>query len=232
MKKRLLAMVMAVSLFFASSECVFSEPLLIGKGAFGISMESELSTRDMKLGQGSERLRVARQSLHLAYGLLDQLDIYFLAGLGKMTFQKMDELGQTRPHIGGGIRSTMTFGPGYFTGIAAQFSKGEVSKFEKNGVVVTLRDQWSEFDAKLFVGSVDLIQAQEPELRFYTGLRFSTRSDKRTPPGSSTSTTAKQKSTLGYLLGVDYSESKIFRVNMELGSVDRNSITIRFGLIF
>ena len=233
MKRRRAALVIAVFLFFgSSSDSVFSEPLLIGKGAFGVSMESELSSRNMKLDQVNDRLRVARQSLHLTYGVLDQLDIYILGGLGKMDFEETNQLSQTRPHVGAGIRTTFTFWKEYFTGFAAQFTRGEVSKFEKNGVEITIRDQWSEFDGKLLVGSGDLIRAPEPELRIYTGLRFSTRNDKRTLPGSSVSTKANEKDTVGYLIGADYSESKIFRVNTELGAGDRSSIVIRFGLVF
>ncbi len=201
-------------------------PTLTGKGHLGVNLESELSSRDMKVDGLKERERVARQSLLLAYGLIENLDLYAKLGLGKITFEETDRSSQTRPLMGIGFRSTAPFKNGYFAGFSAQYQFGKVSKFEQNSATLTDEDKWTETDAALFVGTKDLIRDPEPDLRFYTGLRFSSRNDKLT------SGTAKQDSSIGGMIGVGYSESKIFLFNAELGAGDRSNILIRFGIVF
>ena len=201
-------------------------PMLAGKGHLGVSLESELSSRDMKIDGLKERERVARQSVELAYGVIGNLDLFVKFGLGKIEFEEADTSSQIRPLTGIGLRSTMLFGGGYFAGFSAQYLSGKVSKFEQNSVTLTMEDKWTETDIRLLAGSKDMIKDPEPDLRFYTGLRFSGRTDKLP------SSTAKQDSSMGGVIGVDYSESKIFRFNVELGTLDRSNILVRFGIVF
>lgn len=201
-------------------------PMLNGKGHLGISLESELSSRDMKIDGQKERERVARQSVQLSYGVIENLDLFAKVGLGKVTFEQADLSSQTRPLTGIGFRSTMAFDGGYYTGLSGQYRFGKVSRFEQNNATLSMEDKWTETDAALFVGTKDLIRDPEPDLRLYTGLRFSGRNDKLP------SSTLKQKNSIGEMVGVDYMESKIFRFNAEIGTGDRNNILISFGLVF
>ncbi|MBI3811867.1 MAG: hypothetical protein HY283_06655 [Nitrospirae bacterium] len=201
-------------------------PMLNGPGHLSASMESELSSRDMKTGGQKERERVARQSLELTYGLIENLDLYAKVGLGKITFEDADLSSQTRPLTGIGFRSTVPFNGGYFAGLSAQYQFGRVSKFQRNNTTLTIEDKWTEADAALFVGTKDLALDPEPDLRFYTGLRFSSRNDKL-PSG-----TLKQDHSIGGMIGVDFSDRNTFRFTTELGTGDRNNILIRFGIIF
>lgn len=203
-----------------------SGPMLNGKGHLAVDLESELSSRNMKTNGLKERERVARQSVELTYGLIENLDLYGKLGLGKITFEDTDLSSQTRPLAGVGFRSTMPFGAEYYAGLSGQYRFGKVSKFEKNNATYTIEDKWTETDAALFVGSKDLIRDPEPELRVYTGLRFSSRNDKLP------SSTLKQDNSIGGMIGVDYLESKIFRLNAEIGTGDRSNILFRFGLVF
>jgi len=208
-----------------------SGPMLNGRGHLSVGLESELASRDMKTNGLKERERTARQSVELTYGLIENLDLYGKFGLGKITFEDADLSSQTRPLAGVGFRSTVPFGTGYYAGLSGQYRFGKVSKFEQNKATLTIEDQWTETDAALFVGSKDLIRDPEPDLRVYAGLRFSSRNDKLTPENQPSST-AKQDSSLGGMIGVDYTESKTFRLNAEVGTGDRSSILIRFGLLF
>jgi hypothetical protein len=206
-------------------------PMLTGKGHLGVSLESELSSRDMKTDGQKDRERVARQSLELAYGLINNLELYAKLGLGKITFEETDLSGETRPQTGIGFRSTVPFYRGYFAGLSAQYRFGRVSKFDQNNATLTMEDQWTETDAGLFVGTKDLIGAPEPDLRFYAGMRFSKRSDKLTPEVG-TPSTMKQDSSTGSMIGMDLTDQQVFRFNAELGTGDRNNILIRFGIMF
>jgi len=206
-------------------------PMLIGKGRMDVSFESELSSRDMKASGQKERERVARQSLELIYGAVENVDLFAKLGLGKITFEDADLGSPARPVSGMGFRSTLPFQHGYFAGISAQYQFGRVSTLENNSATLTFRDQWSETDAELFVGTKDLIPDPEPDLRIFTGLRFSGRKDKLTGPGQP-SITWKQKDSIGEMIGFDYSDHKIFRLTGELGTGDRINILIRFGIVF
>lgn len=206
-------------------------PMLTAKGHVGIGLESELSSRDMKIDGLKERERVARQSVRLTYGLIENLELYAKLGLGKIAFEEADLTSQTRPLTGIGFQSTLPFGSGYFAGVSAQYQFGKVSKFEESGTTRTIEDKWTETDARLFVGTKDLTRDPEPDLRFYTGLRFSSRTDKLAPTGG-TGSTAKQDASIGGMIGMDFSDRKIFRFSTELGTGDRSNILIRFGIVF
>jgi hypothetical protein len=208
-----------------------SGPMLNGKGHLAVDLESELSSRDMKTNGLKERERVARQSVELAYGLIENLDLYGKLGLGKITFEDADLSSQTRPLAGVGFRSTVPFNGGYFAGLSAQYQFGKVSKFQRNNATLTMEDKWTETDTALFVGTKDLVRDPEPDLRYYTGLRFSSRSDKLTPENLPSST-AKQDGSIGGMIGMDFSDRNTFRFTTELGTGDRNNILIRFGIIF
>ncbi|HET6466181.1 MAG TPA: hypothetical protein VLY20_03210 [Nitrospiria bacterium] len=208
-----------------------SAPLMTGKGRLGVDLEGELSSRDMKVDGQKDRERVTRQAVELSYGLLEQLDLYAKVGLGNITFEEADLDSRMRPLSGIGFRSSALFGGGYFAGVSAQYQFGKVSTFDQNNSTLALEDRWSEADARLFIGSKDLIRDPEPDLRFYTGVRFSSRNDKRTSenqPGSK----LKQDSSLGGIIGMDFSDRKIFRIDTELGTGDCNNVMIRVGLLF
>ncbi|MBI3609740.1 MAG: hypothetical protein HY204_03450 [Nitrospirae bacterium] len=206
-------------------------PLVTGKGKLSVYLQAELFSRDMKVDAGKDRLRVARQEVQLTYGLLEPLEIFVKAGLGKVALEKADLSSQTRSVLGMGFRGTRPLSGGYFAGLSAQYRFGKASRFERNNVVFAMEDQWAEEEVGFFVGSKDLISAPEPDFRFYTGLRFSGRTDKLRPAGG-VSSTAKQDGSIGGMIGMDYSESKIFHFGIELGAGDRSNILIRFGLVF
>jgi hypothetical protein len=206
-------------------------PTLNGERHLGVSLESELSSRDMKLDGQKDRERVARHSVQLSYGLIDNLDLYAKIGLGKIMFEEADLGSQTRPLTGIGVRSTVLLSGGYFAGLSAQYQFGKVSKFERNNSTVTIEDKWTETNADLFVGTMDLVPDPEPDLRFYAGVRLSSRKDKLTPEGG-LSITAKEDSGVGGMIGMDFSDRKVFRLNAELGTGDRNNICVRLGLVF
>jgi hypothetical protein len=208
-----------------------SSPMLIGVGRLGVSLESELTSREMKTAGQKERERVARQSLELIYGAMGNLDLYAKLGLGKITFEEADLSSPARPLAGIGFRSTVPFKGGYFAGFSGQYQFGRVSSLENNPATKTAKDQWREMDTALFVGTKDLIPDPEPDLRIYTGLRFSGRNDRLTGSGPS-SGAVKQKDSIGEMIGIDYSDQKKFRFNSEFGTGDRINILIRFGLVF
>ena len=208
-----------------------AEPLLVGSGKFGVGLDSELSSRDVKTDGVKDRVRAARQSVELTYGLLKNMDFFVRGGLGKVTFEEADLISDTRPFGGAGIRAAKELQGGYFAGMAYQYQFGKVSKFRVNSATVTTEDQWTENDASLFVGTKDLIGGPEPDLRVYMGVRFSTRTDKLTPEAG-TPSTAKQDSSIGEMIGVDYSDRKIFLFNAEVGTGDRSNVRVRFGLVF
>ena len=203
-----------------------SNPMQVGARKLGVSLESELSSRDMKVDGLNERERVARQSVELTYGVIANLDLFAKVGLGKIAFEEADTTSELRPLTGIGFRSTMPFWGGYFAGFSAQYLFGKVSKFEQNNATLTMEDKWTETDVRLLAGSKDMIKDPEPDLRFYAGLRFSGRTDKL--PAA----TAKQDSSIGGIIGAAYSESKIFLFSIELGTVDQSNILVRFGLVF
>lgn len=218
-------------LLFGQGVGASAEPLLVGSRHFSVEMESELSSRDVKIEDVEDRLRVARQSLQFTYGLFNYLDLFLKAGMGKITFSESDLESATRPLYGAGLRSTVSFWGGYFTGIEAQYRAGEVSKFNQDDVTLTIEDKWTEQDAVLFFGTKDLLRDPEPDLRLYLGVRYSNREDDLTPEGG-TSGTAEQESNVGGIFGIMYTDSKIFRFNTELGTVDQNNVQVRFGLVF
>lgn len=216
------------------------EALLIGKGRLAVGVESELGSRDVKVSGGTDRLQVTQQSLQLRYGVLKNLDLFMKAGLGKVAFEKEDSTSQTHGLWGVGFQGTMPleadpsytqFVGGYFIGASAQYLSGKASKFKEQDEIVPTEDQWAELSASLFVGSRDLLKDPEPALRLYTGVRFSSRSDKRRPKDGPSST-ARQDSSIGGMIGADYTDRNIFRFNTELGTGDRKSLLIRFGLGF
>jgi len=204
---------------------------LNGKGHMGIDLQSELISRKMKLNGQHERERVTRETIRLSYGLADTLDLFALIGPGNVTFEEADLGSHNRPVAGVGVRSTVPFADGYYTGFSLQLLAGQVSKFDQGGTTVSIQDKWNETDAAVFVGTKDLIQDPEPDLRFYTGVKFSTREDKLTPQGGPSST-AKEDSKLGVMLGMSFSDRKVFRFDTEIGSGDSNNIMVRLGLIF
>jgi hypothetical protein len=206
-------------------------PALVGAGRLGVSLESELSSRDMTTAGQKERERVARQSLELIYGAMANLDLYAKFGLGKIMFEDADLGSRARLLTGIGFRSTVPFQDGYFAGFSSQYQFGRVSSLENSRTTPTANDQWSEMDAALFVGTKDLIPDPEPDLRLYTGLRFSGRNDRLSGSGQF-SGTVKQKDSIGEMIGIDYSDQKKFRFNTEVGNGDRINILIRFGLVF
>ncbi|MBI3995586.1 MAG: hypothetical protein HY349_06395, partial [Nitrospirae bacterium] len=75
-------------------------PMQVGERKLGVSLESELSSRDMKAGGLNERVRVARQSVELAYGVVGNLDLFAKFGLGKIEFEEADTSSQIRPLTG------------------------------------------------------------------------------------------------------------------------------------
>jgi len=206
-------------------------PMLNGGRHLGVSLESELSSRDMKQDGQKDRERVARQSVQLSYGLIDHLDLYAKIGLGKIVFEEADLASRTRPLTGIGLRSTFPFSGGYFAGFSAQYQFGKVSKFEQNNTSVAIEDKWTETNTDLFVGTMDLVRDPEPDLRFYAGVRLSSRKDRLTSKAGSSST-AKEDAGVGGMLGMDFSDRNVFRLNAELGTGDRNNIRVRLGLLF
>lgn len=206
-------------------------PMLNGGRHLGVDLQSELSSRDMKLDGQKDRERVARQTVQLSYGLIDNLDLYAEIGLGKIMFEGTDLASRTRPLTGIGLRSTISLSGGYFAGFSARYQFGKVSKFEQNNSSVAIEDKWTESNTDLFVGTMDLARDPEPDLRFYAGVRLSSRKDKLTPEAGP-SITAKQESSVGGMLGMDFSDRKVFRLNAELGTGDRNNIRVRLGLLF
>lgn len=218
-------------LLLANAARAAGEPTLIGQKKFGLGLESELVSRDVKIDGVDDRLRVARQSVVLTYGVLKHLDLFIKGGLGQVVFEEIDLDSETRPLAGVGLRASRSFLGGYFAGASFQHQMGKVSKFEQGAATLTIKDKWTEQDATLFIGSKDLIRPPEPDFRIYLGGRFSTRTDKRSPEGG-VSSTSKEDSSIGALIGFDYSDRNIFRFNAEFGTLDRNNIRIIFGLIF
>jgi hypothetical protein len=204
---------------------------LNGKGHLGIDLQSELISRQMKLNGQHERERVTRETVRLSYGLADSLDLFALVGTGNVTFEEADLGSHNRPVAGLGVRSSVPFADGYYTGFSLQVLAGQVSKFDQGGTTVSIEDKWNETDAAFFVGTKDLIRDPEPDLRFYTGVKFSTREDKLTPQGGSSST-AKAASNIGVMLGMSFSDRRIFRFDTEIGTGDSNNIMVRLGLLF
>jgi len=206
-------------------------PLMTGKGHLGVDLSGELSSRDMKVDGQTDRERVTRQAVQLTYGMLDQLDLYAMIGMGNVTFEDENLDSHTRPYLGVGFRSTFPLQGGNFAGVSAQFQFGKVSQFDQANTSVSMEDKWTETQARLFLGTKDLIRDPEPDLRFYGGLRISTRNDKLSPPNQSSSN-AKQKSSFGGIIGLDFSDRKIFRINAEIGTGDYTNLLISLGLLF
>lgn len=208
-------------------------PMLTGKGHFAVSLTGEYSTRDMKVSGQKERERVARQGVQLGYGILDQLDLYGVIGNGNITFEEANLESHNRPYLGFGARSSFPLQNDLlnFMGFSAQYLFGKVSKFDKSDSSVTVEDKWNETQIKGYVGTRDFISDPEPDLRFYAGLRVSTRNDKLAPQNQSSST-VKQDHPVGGIIGLDYSDRNIFRIDAEIGAGDTNSILVRIGLIF
>lgn len=206
-------------------------PLMTGKGHLGVDLTGELSSRDMKVDGQTDRERVTRQAVQLTYGTLDQLDLYAMIGMGNITFEDTNLESHTRPYLGFGFRSVFPLEGGNFAGVSAQYQFGKVSKFDQGNTTVTMEDKWTELQARFFVGSKDLITDPEPDLRFYGGLRVSTRTDKLSPQNQS-SNTAKQDSPLGGIIGLDFSDRKIFRIHAEVGTGDYTNLLVSLGLLF
>jgi len=206
-------------------------PLMTGKGHLGVNLEAELFSRDMKVDGQSERERVTRQGVQLTYGLMDHLDLYATAGLGNITFEEANLDSRMRPYFGIGFRSTFPLQGGNFAGLSAQYQFGKVSKFDENNASVPVEDNWTEMQARLFLGTKDLLRDPEPDLRIYGGVRVSTRNDKLAPQNQP-STTAKQDSSFGGMIGLDFSDRSVFRINAEIGAGDTNNILILLGLLF
>lgn len=205
------------------------EAILVGQNNFGVSLESELTSRDVKAAGTDDRLRVARQSFQFSYGALRNLDLFLILGLGKVTFSEADLSSATRFLWGLGFRTSFSFWGGYYSGLAFQYRAGQASGFDEGDTARSIKDKWKEQDTRLYFGSKDLIRAPEPDLRVYTGVRFSGREDKLSGDRSGK---FKEDSSIGVILGADYSDSRIFRFNLELGSIDQNSIQARFGIVF
>ncbi|MBI3596412.1 MAG: hypothetical protein HY203_04580 [Nitrospirae bacterium] len=218
---------------FLSGSIAWAEnaPLVTGKGHLGVDLIGELSSWDMKVDGQKERERVTRQAVQLTYGMSDSLDLYAKVGLGNITFEEADLDSQTRPFFGIGFQSSVPLQGGNFAGLSAQYQFGKVSKFDQNNSSVTMEDKWTETEARLFVGSKDLIRDPEPDLRFYAGVRISNRNDKLAPENQPSSK-AKQDNSIGGMIGMDFSDRKIFRINAEIGTGDYNNILIRLGLLF
>jgi hypothetical protein len=204
---------------------------LNGKGHLGIDLQSELISRKMKVSGPDERERVTRETVRLSYGLIDSLDLVAIFGTGNVTFEESNLKSHNRPVLGVGFRSSMPFGEGYFAGLSFQMLAGQVSKFNQGDTTVSMKDKWNETDTALYVGSKDLISDPEPDLRFYTGLKISTRQDKLTPQGGA-SRTAKEASNLGVMVGMSFMDRGRFRFDTELGTGDSNNIMVRLGLLF
>jgi hypothetical protein len=206
-------------------------PLMVGKGNLGVDLTGELSSRDMKVDGQKDRERVTRQAVQLTYGTLDQLDLYAIVGMGNITFEDANLDGHTRPYLGFGFRSSFPLKGDNFAGVSAQYQFGKVSKFDQGNTSVTMGDKWTEMQARLFIGTKDLIRDPEPDLRFYGGVRVSTRNDKLSPQNQ-TSSTAKQDSSFGGMIGLDFSDRKIFRINAEVGTGDYTNLLVSLGLLF
>ncbi|HET6464502.1 MAG TPA: hypothetical protein VFH55_02690 [Nitrospiria bacterium] len=206
-------------------------PLMTGKGHWGVDLTGELSSRDMKVDGQTDRERVTRQAVQLTYGMMDQLDLYALVGMGNITFEDENLDSHTRPYLGFGFRSTFPLQGGNFAGVSAQYQFGKVSKFDQGNTSVSMEDKWTETQARFFLGTKDLIRDPEPDLRFYGGLRVSTRNDNLSPQNLSSSN-AKQKSPLGAMIGLDFSDRKVFRINAEVGTGDYTNLLVSLGLLF
>jgi len=206
-------------------------PLMTGKGHWGVDLTGELSSRDMKVDGQTDRERVTRQAVQLTYGMMDQLDLYALVGMGNITFEDENLDSHTRPYLGFGFRSTFPLQGGNFAGVSAQYQFGKVSKFDQGNTSVSMEDKWTETQARFFLGTKDLIRDPEPDLRFYGGLRVSTRNDNLSPQNLS-SRNAKQKSPLGAMIGLDFSDRKVFRINAEVGTGDYTNLLVSLGLLF
>lgn len=206
-------------------------PLMTGKGHWGVDLTGELSSRDMKVDGQTDRERVTRQAVQLTYGMMDQLDLYALVGMGNITFEDENLDSHTRPYLGFGFRSTFPLQGGNFAGVSAQYQFGKVSKFDQGNTSVSMEDKWTETQARFFLGTKDLIRDPEPDLRFYGGLRVSTRNDNLSPQNLSSSN-AKQKSPLGVMIGLDFSDRKVFRINAEVGTGDYTNLLVSLGLLF
>ena len=206
-------------------------PLMTGKGHWGVDLTGELSSRDMKVDGQTDRERVTRQAVQLTYGMMDQLDLYALVGMGNITFEDENLDSHTRPYLGFGFRSTFPLQGGNFAGVSAQYQFGKVSKFDQGNTSVSMEDKWTETQARFFLGTKDLIRDPEPDLRFYGGLRVSTRNDNLSPQNLSSSN-AKQKNPLGAMIGLDFSDRKVFRINAEVGTGDYTNLLVSLGLLF
>jgi hypothetical protein len=206
-------------------------PLMTGKGHLGVDLTGELSSRDIKVDGHTDRERVTRQAVQLTYGMLDPLDLYAMIGMGNITFEDTNLESHTRPYLGFGFRSIFPLKGDNFAGVSAQYQFGTVSKFDQGNTSVTMDDKWTEMQARLFVGTKDLIRDPEPDLRFYGGVRVSTRNDKLSPQNQS-SNTAKQDSTFGGMIGLDFSDRKIFRIHAEIGTGDYTNLLVSLGLLF
>ncbi|HEY5649168.1 MAG TPA: hypothetical protein VIU33_06685, partial [Nitrospiria bacterium] len=147
--------------------------MLTGGGRFGVTLESSFSSREVKIDDAKERLRVIRQAIRVSYGLADWIDIYIKGGPGRIEFQKLDLSSKTRPAFGGGIRLLGATKKGYFAGFSFQHQTGTVSKFSSGDQSFSLEDDWTEQDVLLFTGTKDLISGPQFNGRIYTGLRFS-----------------------------------------------------------
>jgi len=206
-------------------------PMLIGVSHLEVGLETEFSSRDMTSDGQKERERVARESVELIYGAMENLDLFAKLGIGMITLEENDLTNLASPLYGIGFRSTVPFDGGYYAGFSGQYQFGNISNLENNPVTVKVKDQWSEMETALIVGSKDLLRDPEPELRFYGGLRYSTRNDKLSGSGQP-SVTMKSEDSIGEMIGIDYSDQKKFRFNTEIGTGDRTSLLIRFGLVF
>jgi hypothetical protein len=136
-----------------------------------------------------------------------------------------------RPYFGVGFRSSFPLQGGNFAGLSAQYQFGKVSTFDENNVSVPVEDNWTETQARLFLGTKDLLRDPEPDLRVYAGMRVSTRNDKLAPQNQP-SMKATQDSSFGGMIGLDFSDRSVFRINAEIGAGDSNSIRVLLGLLF
>lgn len=206
-------------------------PLLNGQGNFGVDVETEAYSRDIKLDAASDRLRVSRQGFQFSYGVYKLIDLFVNFGVGNIDFEDGDLDSKTRPYGGAGLRVVGATQKGYFAGLSYQLLKGETNKFQLQDTVVSVKDEWTEQNIALFAGTKDLIGGPVQGGRVYAGLRFSSRTDDLTFEDG-TGDKGKEDSSLGGYLGFEFSDSDIFKAQVELGTGDRNSIFASLGLVF